>query len=59
MKHVAEALMIALCVMAMAYCTVETGRNGNQASMQKAQMCVDGGGRYDFTWAKCDYREQP
>lgn len=55
MKGVAEAIMIAVCVMSIAYCTVQMDATGKDAAMRKAEICTQGGGRYDFNWGTCSY----
>lgn len=55
MKHVAQAIMVALCVMAVAYCTVQLDVNQKDSSMRKAEVCTQSGGRYDFSWSSCNY----
>jgi len=55
MKGVAEALAFAACVLAMAYCTVHADTSSKEMTMKKADVCTQGGGRYDFNWGSCNY----
>ena len=54
MRHLAEAFMMVGIVASLAYCAVRTNEGRYHYTLQKAAMCKEAGGVWDFGWDNCN-----